>query len=88
MIIAGWDTPYLNFSMELKQLEEEGRVVPDGIRERFKMLHPEADAFAEGILDLWKEVESLPMREDLPYEEPDELEEIRALRPDGIGRFR
>lgn len=83
MIIAGWDTPYLNFSMELKQLEEEGRVVPDGIRERFKMLHPEADAFAEGILDLWKEVESLPMREDWPYEEPDELDEIRALRPNG-----
>ena len=81
MIIAGWDTPYLNFSMELRQLEEEGRVVPDGIRERFKMLHPEADAFAEGILDLWKEVESLPMREDWPYEEPDELEEPDILPP-------
>ena len=83
MIIAGWNAPFSNFSQELKQLEEEGRVVPDGIRERFKMLHPEADAFAEGILDLWKEVESLPMREDWPYEEPDELEEIRALRPNG-----
>ena len=83
MLISGWKSPIIQLEQELVQLEEEGRLVPADVKEAFAMLHPEADAYSPKIQKIYKKLEKLPMRSDWKFEEPDELDEIRALRPDG-----
>lgn len=87
MLISGWDHPLANLRSELVQLEEEGYVVPESVKLRVAMLHPEADKWSERITDIYKRLEDLPVRDGWPYEEPDELDEIRRLRPDGPRRL-
>ena len=88
MLIAGWFDPLKTLQQELIQLEEEGYVVPDMIKKECKMLHPVADAWSERIERIYQKLDDLPLRTDWPYEEPDELEVIRRLRPAGVRRCR
>lgn len=83
MLVSGWYDPLVQLQHELVQLEEEGYILSPEIREKAAMLHPDADAYSERIEKIYKKLENLPMRPDWKYEEPDELEEIRALRPEG-----
>ena len=88
MLIAGWFDPLKTLQQELIQLEEEGYVVPDMIKKECKMLHPVADAWSERIERIYQKLDDLPLRTDWPYEEPDELEVIRRLRPAGVRQLK
>jgi ADP-ribosylglycohydrolase len=73
---------------ELMQLEEEGRqtgIIRRSIEKLMslgdeQLLLPENQIQAGKILDL---AQQLPLREDYPFEEPDDLDSIRGLRPSG-----
>lgn len=87
MMIAGWENPLALLRQELIQLEEEGYAVPESIREQCAAFDPETDAYSERIAAIYPQLEHLSVRSDWAYEEPDELDEIRRLRPSGPRRF-
>ena len=64
---------------EMTQLEEEGKDVTDEIKERFAGLKKEG-APAE-IEEFYNSLEILDKRNDYPYEEPSEIEEIKKRIP-------
>jgi len=74
------------FEAERWQLEDEGREIApllpafEAVRALDLDHNPWLQPLAGQLLDLGAE---LPMRVDYPYEEPSELEAIRALRPAG-----
>ena len=82
MFYSGWTSPYNLLRYEFTASREEGRLVPEELMRRFDALDPNAP-WSEDVQRLAGEMETLPMRLDWPYEEPDELDAIRALRPDG-----
>ena len=83
MLISGWQTPLELLREELIQLEQEGRVVPDSLRKEVETLVAEKEPWAARIEEVAAQLTGLPMRPEWPYEEPDELDEIRRLRPAG-----
>jgi len=83
MIISGWCDPYRLLLQEIIQTEEEGRIVPESVRREVSMLHPEQDAWSERISVLMQKLSDAPTRPDWRYEEPDDLESILRLRPEG-----
>ena len=89
MLISGWQNPLELLKAELTQLEEEGRLVPEALREAVARMNPETEAWAEApIHAVAEKLKDLPMRADWPYREPDELAEIRRLRPEGPRRLK
>jgi ADP-ribosylglycohydrolase len=80
--MAGWDTLAHLVREEVKQRGEEGCRV-DGYREKVEA----AGDDAETLMQLYEELMNLPIREDFPFREPNELAEIRAERPDGPRRL-
>ena len=88
MVISGWCDPYRLLRQEIIQTEEEGRMVPESVRREILALHPEHDAWSEKIPVLMKKLNDAPMRPDWRYEEPDDLESILRLRPEGPRRLK
>ena len=69
--------------VELLQAEDEGRAIPDALRaerDAIAALSDDAERSARAAA-LMDAVQRLPFRIDYPYEEPDELDEIKQLRP-------
>lgn len=64
--------------MEIRQKWEEGYDVT-GIKEQLKRV----PLSREALLTFYHKLEKLKMRSDFPYREPNELEEIKKLRPRG-----
>ena len=60
---------------EIIQLEQEGKNVTDELKERFKRIKEKGSP--EEIDDFYNSLENLEQRDDYPYEEPSEIEEIR-----------
>ena len=84
MITSGWDSPAGLIKSELTQLEYEGYVVPESVKEKVGNLDPIRDAFDEGkISRLYEMIENLPRNPKFKYVQPNDLEGIRAVRPDG-----
>ena len=84
MIVAGWENPFRHLEYELVQLEYEGYVVPDTVRIEFAKLCPKRDAFNENaIRQIRRMLENLPRNPEFKYEQPDDLETIKKLRPAG-----
>ena len=83
MLISGWAAPLELLKAEIQQLQEEGFDVPEEIRSRCAAFEVEKDSWTPELEDIFRRLQNLPMRPDWPYEEPDGLEEIRKLRPDG-----
>jgi len=72
---------------ELKQLAEEGCEVWD-LERRLALIEEEAGADQARRLDaLCRALEQAEPQPDFPYEEPSELDAIRARRPDGPRRI-
>lgn len=84
--IAGWTTPLQLLKDELVQLEYEGFQIPEELREKLEMIDPETDAWSSVIPGFYKQLEALPRVPGYDWVEPNGLEEIRALRPQGPRR--
>lgn len=79
-----WSTPYALLQEELRLRHDDGALVPAGLEARITALDPVADAWAEAsVWGLYDELDAVPDPAGLVEREPDELEAIRARRPDG-----
>jgi hypothetical protein len=84
MIFTGWDTPLALLKSELEQREYEGFVVPSELRAAVSELRRgEDDANLVAIEPLFEALAFLAPDPDFQYHQPNDLGEIRALRPDG-----
>src|SRR5436190_22437756 len=77
-----WDTPYRLLRHELVQRYDEGCVVPASLRARIDALDSN-DPYSAAVEALNDELVALPDDEELRAREPNDLDAIRALRPDG-----
>lgn len=88
MLIAGYASARELLREEIAELEYEGFVIPERVREAFAMLHPEADACNESaIRKIYRLLDGASRRPDWEWVEPDDLEAIRRERPSGPRRF-
>ncbi|TMV43577.1 ADP-ribosylglycohydrolase family protein [Paenibacillus mesophilus] len=76
--MAGWTSLDELVKKEVVQRSQEGCEV-DGYAEKVAA----AGTDEARLMSLYNEMIALPIRSDFPYEEPSELADIRALRPDG-----
>lgn len=84
MLIAGWTNPLELLKSELAQLEYEGVIIADEIKEKASMLHPVYDAFNEiKINDIYSALKGLTRDSSFTFVQPNGLDEIRKERPDG-----
>jgi ADP-ribosylglycohydrolase len=81
--MAGWASPLGLLREELIQRRDEGVVIPRQLLQRLAEFHPEKDQWDPGVERLYDEIMALPDDDDLAAREPNELDEIRRLRPDG-----
>src|SRR5579862_3100324 len=88
MMIAGWDTPLVLTRQEVVQREYEGCVVPAGIRAALETLDPVKDSHSEALVPIQAQLAALEPACDFPYVQPNDLEAIRRLRPDGPRNLR
>ncbi|GAA3409666.1 ADP-ribosylglycohydrolase family protein [Paenibacillus hodogayensis] len=76
--MAGWTLLDELVEKEVVQRRQEGCEV-EGFAERVAA----AGKDEAQLMAIYQELMALPIRTDFPFEEPSELSEIRALRPDG-----
>lgn len=81
MMTGGWANAHELLQFELTQLEQEGFEVPPAARERLDALTPETIAQAD-VDVIESMLTALPVRANFTYDEPNELDAIRALRPE------
>lgn len=76
--MSGWTSLDVLVKAEVVQRAEEGCDVT-GFAEKVEA----AGTDQELLMQLYEQLMALPIRSDFPFEEPSELEEIRAQRPEG-----
>lgn len=82
--MSQWTTPYLLLQEELRQRRDEGCEIPADLWDRFQRLDPDEDAWLEwAVWSIYDALDELEPDPALAAREPDDLEEIRALRPSG-----
>ncbi len=82
--MAGASAPYYLLKEEFIQRRDEGCEIPAELQKRYHALNPETDAWDLQTIDpIYDELMALEADPDLAAAEPDELNAIRALRPDG-----
>ncbi len=82
--MAGWGTPIELLKVELCQRRDEGVQIPRALLAEVAALHPIHDAWNEArVWPIYDALMALPEDAALAADEPNELAEIRALRPDG-----
>ena len=79
-----WDTPFRLLQAEIVQREYEGYPVPEAIKEQVNALRDAKDFDNETkIAELNQALLELAPDPDFAFEQPDDLEDIRKLRPEG-----
>lgn len=80
--MAGWERLQETVRLELLQREEEG-CRTGSLAEKLAAAGSEESK----LMEVYRELMSLPVAEDFPYQEPSELAAIRRLRPEGPRRL-
>jgi ADP-ribosylglycohydrolase len=82
--MAGWTSPFNLLHEEFIQRRDEGCVIPERLVQRFRELSRDKDQWNYAVIDpLYDELMALEPDAALAAKEPNELAEIRALRPEG-----
>ncbi|MGF1452052.1 MAG: ADP-ribosylglycohydrolase family protein [Opitutales bacterium] len=82
--MAGQTSTLHLLKYEFVQRADEGCIIPPSLRRRFEALDQEKDRWRTDLADpIYDELMTLPEDAQLAAAEPNELNEIRALRPDG-----
>ncbi|MBU5443932.1 ADP-ribosylglycohydrolase family protein [Paenibacillus sp. MSJ-34] len=76
--MAGWDSLYALVREEIKQREEEGADT-SGFAEKLQASGQDEMK----LMSIYEELRDLPVSPDFPYSEPNDLQAIRAARPEG-----
>lgn len=77
-----WLNAVENILLELRQSEDEGRVIPDDLRKQIQSLSVDSKQHQIDAMRLFHTVAELPVDPDRAAKEPDDLDAIRALRPE------
>ena len=82
--MTGWDDAKSLVRYEFTQSKEEGRDAEavDALRKDFEAAGDDDSKLAA----VWRKLVSIPVRDDFPFEEPSDLEGIRARRTKGLRR--
>ncbi len=87
--MSGWTSPLLLLRDELVQRQDEGCTVPPELRARIDDLHADRDGWRVDVIEpLHDALMALPEDAALAAREPNDLDAIRAQRPDGPRRLR
>lgn len=79
-----WDTPYRLLRREITQRQDEGVTIPEPLRQRIEALDEETQRWDRATIDpLYDTLMALPADPELEAAEPNDLNAIRSLRPDG-----
>jgi len=78
-----WDTPYQLLLREIDARREERAVIPESLVARIHALDPDDPYNARAVDPLYDELMAIPADPALQADEPDNLDAIRSLRPDG-----
>jgi len=85
MMIYGWEHPYNQVWEEIRQIENEGRIIPEEILSAFEILDPLSDRYNEDALyPIFKQLrlyEQFDLRENWIYSQPNDLQSIKDSRP-------
>jgi ADP-ribosylglycohydrolase len=82
--MAGWTSPYNLLHEEFIQRRDEGCVIPERLLQRFREIAREKDEWNYALIEpIHDELMTLEPDAALAAREPNELAEIRALRPAG-----
>ncbi len=81
MLLSGWTNPLELLKAEVDALEYEGVKVPEKLRERLAQLDDSEACNELALESIRRELAALPADPAFPFEQPNELAEIRALRP-------
>ena len=82
--MSQWNTLFTLLREERQQRCDEGVVVPTSLADRMDALDPVADAWNEPVVfGLYDELMALPADPALAAAEPNDLDAIRSLRPQG-----
>ena len=82
--MAGWTSPYNLLHEEFIQRRDEGCEIPERLLQRFREIAREKDEWNYALIEpLYDELMLLEPDAALAAREPNELAEIRALRPEG-----
>ncbi len=82
--MAGWANSYWLLHEEFIQRADEGCRIPEELTAKFGALDPETEGWQqEGVDTLYDALMAVPADAELAEAEPNELDAIRALRPDG-----
>ncbi|MFO7870449.1 MAG: ADP-ribosylglycohydrolase family protein [Kiritimatiellia bacterium] len=85
---TGWSSIAGHLKFECIQAEYEGKIVPESLKKRVEQLDTTTDLFDDPeAKELFNAMEDLDTDPDFGYEQPDALEEIRRLRPEGPRRL-
>ncbi len=83
--MGGWLSAYALLQDEFIQRTLEGCRIPATLRRRFAELHPIQDAWNDlRVNPIYDDLMALPDDPELARREPNDLSEIRALRPAGV----
>lgn len=89
MLVSGYDSPLELLKYELVQLEYEGWLLPEGVREALAQLSSPRDSFNEAAISkIHSMLENLQRNPDFHYVQPNDLEGIRRERPKGPGKLK
>ena len=82
MIISGYTTPYELLKEEFRQKKEEGFRIPPDAEKKFALIDRNSPVDENAYEEIYSLLNGAPMREDFPFVEPNELDEIRNARPE------
>lgn len=78
MLVTGWDTPLKQLTLEIEQLEFEGYLVPQNVKETLAQLDPNVHAYDESkLFPIKNMLQNLQRAPDFPYVQPDHWDEIQ-----------
>lgn len=83
MLVAGWDTPLTLTKHEVAQRAFEGCDVPSQLVDALNALDPRSNSDEEKLSVIQGKLAELKPRDDFPFVQPNDLDAIRAERPDG-----
>ncbi len=81
---TAWSSIGEHLKWACTQAEYEGKIVPQELKDRAEALDSQADLFEdEEALEIFDALQNLDEDPEFPYEQPNNLDAIRQLRPDG-----
>ena len=89
MLIYGWENPYSQIGEEIKQIQFEGKIIPEEIMNAYNKLHPKTDRHNDEALEpIFKKLQgacNFKVRSNWNYIQPNNLTDIKKERPVASG---